>query len=111
MTKKEIETRLINLENAFLQSQSNGIKVTENADKVMRIENVVTEITPYIETQKAYIGETEKTFCKGKNGIINVSCVTENGLSIPTTFEVLDNNVIVGFESLKELATITISIQ
>ena len=31
MTYKEIETRLLNLERAFLQSQNNNIKVTDKS--------------------------------------------------------------------------------
>ena len=43
MTYKEIETRLLNLEKAFLQSQQNNVKVTENADKAPVLEDKVNK--------------------------------------------------------------------
>ena len=86
-------------------------RINSTNKNVTNVSNRVANITPYEESKTAYIGDTEVTFYKGKDGIINTTCITENGLSIPTTFEVLENNVVVRFEELEEVATVTISIQ
>lgn len=44
MTQKEIETRLLNLERAFLQAQKNSVNVTEKADKVVVTENDIKRV-------------------------------------------------------------------
>lgn len=71
----------------------------------------VSQITPYEESKTAYIGDTECRFSKVKDGMINATCVTESGLSTSVTMEILGEEIIVKFDELEELATVTICIQ
>lgn len=79
--------------------------------RINSVSNRVSNITPYEESKTAYIGDTETTFYKAKEGMINANCITESGLSIPTTMELSDNIIKVIFDELTEVATVSISIQ
>ena len=60
MTKIEqyILERLDNLERAFLQSQNNNIKVTENADKAPVVEIKVNDLDDAVEQNSTDISDT-----------------------------------------------------
>lgn len=79
--------------------------------RINSVSNRVSNITPYEEKKQAYIGDTETTFYKAKDGMITANCITESGLSVPITMEILDNNIVVKYEELNEVATVSISIQ
>ena len=79
--------------------------------RINSVSNRVSNITPYEESKTAYIGDTEVSFIKVKEGMINANCITESGLSIPITIELANNEIKVKFEELTELATVSISIQ
>lgn len=75
------------------------------------VSNRVSNITPYEKSKTAYIGDTEVSFIKSKEGMINANCITDSGLSIPITIELANNEIKVKFEELTEVATVSISIQ
>ena len=98
---EQLESRLNNLQNAFLQSQKNQIPVTAKTDDTA---NKVVDITPWTATKTAYIDDTECIFEEVPQGNVTVYC------SVPHTIEKQDGRVIVKFEALKESKEITISI-
>ena len=59
---EQLESRLNNLQNAFLQSQKNQVPVTAKTDDTA---NKVVDITPWTMTKTAYIDDTE---CKIEPG-------------------------------------------
>lgn len=67
MTINEIETRLINLENAFIQSQKNIVTTVEKADKTVGLE------------QSILVNE--------ENIKINTSDISDNREGLTETFE------------------------
>ena len=67
MTIKEIETRLINLEDAFIQSQKNIVTTVEKADKTVGLE------------QSILVNE--------ENIKINTSDISDNREGLTETFE------------------------
>ena len=79
--------------------------------RINYVSNRVSNITPYEESKTAYIGDTEVSFIKAKEGVINANCITDSGLSIPITIELSNNEITVKFEELTEVATVSISIQ
>ena len=79
--------------------------------RINSVSNRVSNITPYEESKMAYIGDTEVSFIKAKEGVINANCITDSGLSIPITIELANNEIKVKFEELTEVATVSISIQ
>ena len=67
MTNKELEIRLINLENAFIQSQKNIVTTVEKADKTVGLE------------QSILVNE--------ENIKINTSDISDNREGLTETFE------------------------
>lgn len=83
MTNKELETRLINLENAFIQSQQNMTPVIDEVDTT----------SSKVETQ----GQTIKT---------NTSDISDNRQGLTETFEATLNNtddVAINRQAIEEL--------
>ena len=70
----------------------------------------VSEITPYEETKIAYIGDTEVRFDVAKQGNIN-AYLTVNGMQVPCEVETYENYILVMFDELEEVGTVTISVQ
>lgn len=99
----------VDVEYSYTELPQNAIDRLNS--RINSVSNRVSNITPYEESKTAYIGDTETTFYKVKDGMINVSCITESGLSIPTTIELSNNEIKVMFEELTEVATVTVSIQ
>ncbi|MCR5098752.1 MAG: hypothetical protein K6B14_07385 [Lachnospiraceae bacterium] len=102
---KNLESRFDALQNAFLQSQRNGVAVTAKADEVVTLNNKVEDITPYTVTKTAYIDDTELTFNNVPTGHITVFC------SIEYSMEHISDSVIISFEPLNEVTEITIMVQ
>lgn len=98
---EQLESRLNNLQNAFLQSQKNQIPVTAKTDDTA---NKVVDITPWTATKTAYIDDTECVFEGVPQGNVTVYC------PVPHTVEKQDGRVVVKFEPLEEVVEITISI-
>jgi len=101
-TIQELESRLNALEKAFLQAQKNQVPVTAKVDDTS---NRVTSITPYTDTKTAYIGDTECVFENVPQGNVSVF-----GLKEYQT-ESISNNLVITFDALEEVTTVSISIQ
>ena len=67
MTNKELEIRLINLENAFIQSQKNIVTTVEKADETVGLE--------------------QRTSVNEENIKINTSDISDNREGLTETFE------------------------
>ena len=86
MTNKELEIRLINLENAFMQSQKNIVTTVEKADKTVSLE------------QSVLVNE--------ENIKINTSDISDNREGLTETFEATLNNtddVAINRQAIEEL--------
>ena len=56
----EINTRLANLERAFLTSQQNGVNITQNSDKVAVLEPEVTNLKEEVSINTSDIVDTQE---------------------------------------------------
>lgn len=65
---------------------------------------------PYVESKKVYIDDTECVFTTNKEGSVSATCISESGKVIPIIYEVIGSNVVVRFDKLSEVATVTITI-
>ena len=99
----QLESRLNNLQNAFLQSQKNQVPVTAKTDETA---SKVVEITPWSETKTAYIDDTEITFTGVPQGNVNAFVGGVNYAN----FERLDDRIIVKFEPLAEAKEVIINV-
>ena len=77
---------------------------------ISNVNSRVSEITPYVMSKDVYIGETECVFDLVKNGNIN-AWVTTKDAQLPCNFDVIENKIIVSFDELEEVGTVTVSIQ
>ena len=97
----KLKARLDNLQKAFEQAQRNQVPVTAKTDDTaIKVEAV----TPVTMTKTAYIDDTEVVFTDVPQG--NVSAY----MTVPHTVERDGNRVIVRFEPLEEVQTVTINI-
>lgn len=99
----QLESRLNNLQNAFLQSQKNQVPVTAKTDDTA---NKVEEITPWTVSKTAYIDDTECIFTNVPSGNVNAFVGGVNYAN----FERLDDRIIVKFEPLTESKEVTINV-
>ena len=86
MTNKELEIRLINLENAFIQSQKNIVTTVEKADKTVSLE--------------------QRTSVNEDNIITNASDISDNREGLTETFEATLSNtddVAINRQAIEEL--------
>lgn len=108
MTLEERVKRLENMVNmlnqAYIQSQSNQVPITEKVDDSA---NKIVGLTPYTETKIGYYGETEKTFYDVPEGNVTVFFDNYNGDYVATRNA---NNLTVTFFMLTTQTNITISI-
>lgn len=79
--------------------------------RINSVSNRVSNITPYEDSKTAYIGDTETRFSKVKDGNINAYCITESGVTKVVSIELSQNEIVVKYEPLEEVATVSISIQ
>jgi len=86
-------------------------RINNTNSRINTVSNEVANITPYVEEKTAYIGDTECSFTKAKDGIITANLITESGEIKSISMEIFDNVIIVKFAELEELATVSISIQ
>ena len=96
-----LESRLDNLQESFIQSQRNAVEVTAKADVGCNKPDA-----PYTATQTAYYGESEKVFYGVPQGNITVF-FDNNDYSVSR----LDGTVTIRFEAVTENTDITIMIQ
>lgn len=79
---------------------------------IVRANENVDKITPYIESKTAGMQDTKCVFDGHyQQGVISAMVVTDRGTLIPNTIERSDDNITVRFEELEETATVTIQIQ
>ena len=86
MTNKELETRLINLENAFIQSQKNIVTTVEKADEMVSLE--------------------QRTSVNEENIKNNTSDISDNRQGLTETFEATLTNtddVAINRQAIEEL--------
>jgi hypothetical protein len=97
----QLEARLDNLQQAFLQAQRNQVPTTSKVDDTA---NRVTGLTPQTFTKTAYIDDTYVTFEGVPNGNMAVYC--------PVNYTVKrdGDRVTVEFNALEEATEITISV-
>lgn len=100
----QLESRLNNLQNAFLQSQKNQVPVTAKTDDTA---NKVVEITPWTASKTAYIDDTEVTFYEVPTGNVTVYI---GGYSGNYTVNRVQDRLTVEFEPLTEATEVTINI-
>ena len=98
-----VEKALANLRESFIQSQRNQTPIVNKTDATA---NAVEQITPTTYTKTAYIGDTEVTFADVPSG--NLTVYTDNLIAYSMAKD--NDRVIVSFEPLTEVTTITISI-
>ena len=103
----ELEKRLSNLENLvdYLSKQMTSIRQYSDADMAGARQGI-SNVTPTTYTKTAYIGDTEVVFTDVPSG--NLTVFTDN--LIEYTMAKDNDRVIVSFEPLTEVTTITISI-
>ena len=104
---ERLESRLNNLQNAFLQSQINQVPITAKTDDTA---SKVVEITPWTASKTAYIDDTEVTFTDAPQGNVSVYMTDKDGQNVPCTFERVYNGIKVSFEKRNSLAEVNISI-
>lgn len=106
-TLKELENRVNNLEQSFIQAMKNQTLVVSKVDET---KNNVNAITPYVESKIAFIGDTEVLFDNVKNGNLSVSVRDSDGNYIDYKVESILEGIRVVFKPLETIATITISV-
>lgn len=85
-------------------------KDTNISNEISASNASISNITPYTESKLAYIGDTACVFNNVKNGNTTAFMVSDNGLGIPCTIARSGDSVVVSFEKLEEVATVTISV-
>ena len=99
----QLESRLNNLQNAFLQSQKNQVPVTAKTDDTA---SKVVDITPWTASKTAYIDDTSVSFENVPQGNMSVYVGGVNH----TLFERDGDRVTVRFEPLEEVAEVAINV-
>lgn len=109
MTIQELETRLITVEQMVMELQRNSYPMVNKVDATS---NKVDVITPYTDTETAYIGDDDVHFFDVPQGMLSVSAVDSNGNYLDYTVEREGSHIAVYFdEPLENVATVTIMIQ
>lgn len=85
-------------------------KLNNANERLAQVNNKVVELTPYMDSARVYIGDTLVKFENVVGNIVTAYCETDSGLVIPTRVERANNTVNVFFESLEEVAMVTISV-
>lgn len=98
---EKLEELYANLSESFIQAQKNQVVNTAKTDDNS---NSIKAITPYIETQIGYYGETEKTFYNVPQGNVTVYGLKEYSL------DRISDRLTITFDALSEQTEITISI-
>lgn len=101
LTNLELTTRLLALEQAFIEAQNRNI---DNTYRSEANERNITRITPYTETKTAYIDDTFIVFTNVPDGNLTIY------FDKPYKVDREADRVTVRFEALEEVTPITISI-
>ena len=106
---KKLEIEVRTLQDSLLQMSKNQVPITAKVDDTA---NKVVSITPFTESKKVGIQDTECIFTDvDREGSLTTTVKTESGEYLPFTVERSRNRIRVSFDSLNEVATVTISIQ
>lgn len=106
-TIQDLEERVDTLYNSVLQLQQNFNPVIDKTDTTA---NKVEVITPTVLTKQAYIGDTSVTFNGIPYGSITVKMEDSEGHFPIFDMDKQGNILVVYFEPLENIATITVSI-
>lgn len=106
MTIEQLEKRVAQLEQMVLQIARGNVNTIGKVDDTS---NRVTAITPYTETKTAYIGDTAVVFENVPQGNEIVFFSPNNASA--HSIERMADNLVITFEPLNEVTTVTISIQ
>ena len=83
---------------------------SSTSSQINELSSHVDDVTPYTESKIAYIGDTEVSFDIAKQGNVNAYLVV-NGQQVPCEVTIYENYILVTFDELEEVGTVTISIQ
>ena len=90
MTINEIETRLINLENAFIQSQKNIVTTVEKADKTVSLEQSISVNEENIKINTSDISDNRQGLTETfESTLTNADDVAINRQAIEELFEMI----------------------
>lgn len=78
--------------------------------KIQFLNSTINQLIPYTNSKELYIGDTNCIFENIPQGNISIFIIDSEGNKIESTFEKINNNLIVNFEELQNAATINISI-
>lgn len=86
-----------------------GVPENPLAKQLSAMNQRISNLTPYTESRDVYIGETECRFAK-RNGNIS-AFLNVGGLQKPCEIQTDEAYIIVSFDELEDVGTVTISIQ
>lgn len=86
-----------------------GVPENPLAKQLSAMNQRISDLTPYTESRDVYIGETECRFAK-RNGNIS-AFLNVGGLQKPCEIQTDEAYIIVSFDELEDVGTVTISIQ
>ena len=90
MTNKELEIRLINLENAFMQSQKNIVTTVEKADKTVSLEQSILVNEENIKINTSDISDNREGLTETfESTLTNTDDVAINRQAIEELFELI----------------------
>ena len=90
MTNKELEIRLINLENAFMQSQKNLVTTVEKADKTVGLEQSILVNEENIKINTSDISDNREGLTETfESTLTNTDDVAINRQAIEELFEMI----------------------
>ena len=90
MTNKELEIRLINLENAFMQSQKNIVTTIEKADKTVSLEQSILVNEENIKINTSDISDNRQGLTETfESTLTNTDDVAINRQAIEELFEMI----------------------
>lgn len=90
MTINEIETRLINLENAFIQSQKNIVTTVEKADKTVSLEQSISVNEENIKINTSDISDNRQGLTETfESTLTNADDVAINRQAIEELYEMI----------------------
>ena len=90
MTNKELEIRLINLENAFIQSQKNIVTTVEKADKTVGLEQSILVNEENIKINSSDISDNRQGLTETfESTLTNADDVAINRQAIEELFEMI----------------------
>lgn len=105
-----IEDISIELQNVNFEKQLQDLNdaVSSQQSSIDTLNSQVSDLTPYVDSQKAYFSESEKTFYNVPEGNISVFFDNYNG---DYSINRVSDRVTVSFDPLEQETTITIKVE